>query len=717
VSDELAFHLEREKQRNMASGMSEDEAWYAAKRSIGNVGMHMESARDAWRWTWLDNVLQDVRYGVRALRRSPVFTATAVGSVALGVGANTAVFSIVYNLLLTPLALPAPDRLVALRRAEAGGSDSGFTHRDLVELRSASGLVGLTVPRRTRTAVNIHILSGLRAEHIDLIDGLFFSTIAVPSYRGRYITQTDVDAANPVAVVSHRFAERALGGADSAIGRTVLVRGRPITIIGVTPQRFRGVEFPGEFEIGVPSTLASALDIGDRDQNAAVTLGALGRLANGVTRQSAQLSLDAVFQHCCRVHAGEHATLVDAARGITRGKVGDIREEYAPLLFVLFAGVAVVLLIACANVGGLLLVRGAARAREIAIRRALGASRQRIVRQLLTESVLLAMVAAPFGFALAFALTTGLSRWLPGELGPIADLARFSPAMSVLIFTGATCGLSALMFAVVPAVRATRPDLVSSLKSGGKASTGAGPSRLDRGIVVAQTAMTLVLVTGAALLVATVRNLERVEGGYARSNVIVATVDTRGSVYERGGVLPIYADILRRVSAVPGVVQAGMSSEVPLFGGMGRSADVELVDGSRTIHDAWPTAVTPAYFAAAGVSLVAGRDFSPVDNASSELVAIISTALARHLFENRNPLGALIRITDDSVRTARVVGLAADVKLHVREAPSKIVYLPASQSRRVVSIQLLMRVGRSVDQSTVAGAIVAAAPGSARPVC
>lgn len=715
VSEELAFHLEREKERNMASGMSEDDARYAAKRSIGNLGLHMESARDAWRWAWLDNLLQDVRYGIRALRRSAVLTATAVGSIALGVGANTAVFSIVYNLLLTPLALPAPDRLVAVQRTNADGHAGTFTYRELVELRSASGVVGLTEPRRTRTDVNIEIGSAATAEHIDLIDGSFFSTIALPSFRGRYISQSDVDAENPVAVVSYRFAERALGDADSAVGRTMLVRGRPITIIGVTAETFRGLEFPGEFEIGVPSTIASALDIGDRDQNSAVTLGIVARLAPGVTMRSAESSIDAVFQHCCRVRVGEHARLVGAARGVTRGKVGDIREEFAPLVFVLFAGVAVVLLIACANVGGLLLVRGTARGREIAVRRALGASRPRIVRQMLTESVLLAAIAAPVGFVLAFGMTTSLARWLPGELGPVADLARFTPAMSVLVFTGAACAVSALLFGVIPAIRATRPDLVSSLKSGGKASTGAGPSRLDRGVVVAQTAMTLVLVTGAALLVATVRNLERVDGGYARSNVIVATVDTRGSAYEREGVLPIHADILRRVNELPWVTQAGMSSEVPLFGGMGRSADVELADGSRTVHGAWPTAITPAYLAAAGVPLVAGRDFSAADIVSSEPVAIISIALAHRLFEDRNPLGAIIRVVDDSVRTVRIVGLAADVKLHVREARSKIVYLPTSQSRRLVSLQLLIRVARSVDQSTVAGAIVAAAPGIRAP--
>jgi predicted permease len=232
---------------------------------------------------------------------------------------------------------------------------------------------------------------------------------------------------------------------------------------------------------------------------------------------------------------------------------------------------------------------------------------------------------------------------------------------------------------------------------------------------VAQTALTLVLVTGAALLVATVRNLERDDGGYARSNVIVATVDTRGTAYEREGVLPIHADILRRVRALPWVTEAGMSSEVPLFGGMGRSADVELADGSRKVAGAWPTAITPAYLGAAGVSLVAGRDFSPADNVSSEPVTIISMALARRLFEDRNPLGAIIRIVDDSVRTVRIVGLAADVKLHVREAPSRIVYLPASQSRRLVSLHVVMRVSRSIDESTVAGAIVAAAPGLRAP--
>ena len=715
VSDELAYHLEREQERNIASGMSEDDAWYAAKRSIGNVGLHVETARDAWRWAWLDNAAQDIRYGIRALRRSPIFTATAVISIALGVGANTAVFSIIYNLLFTPLAVPSPSRLVVVRRTNADRNDVALTSRHLVALRSAPGFVGLTEPRRTRTDVNIQIGPAAIAEHVDLVDGSFFSTIALPSYRGRYIAATDVDAQSPVAVISHGFAERHFASADSAIGRVVLVRGRPITVIGVTPAAFRGLEFPGELAIAVPSTIATSLDLADREQNATVSFGVVGRLAPSVTMPSAQAAVEAVFQHCCRLDVGEQVRLVGIARGITRGKVGDIREEFTPLLLVLFAGVGVVLLIACANVGGLLLVRGAARAREIAVRRALGASRLRIVRQMLTESALLAAIAAPLGLALAFGLTTSLSRWLPGELGPIADLARFSPSMSVLIFSVATCAAAAMLFGIVPAIRTTRPDLVTSLKSGGGPSSGSGPSRLDRGIVVVQTALTLVLVTGAALLVATARNLERVEGGYARSNVIVATIDTRGSAFEHDGVLPIHADVLRRVRALSTVTHAAMASEVPLFGGMGGSADVELGDGTRRARGAWPTAITSGYFSAAGVPIIAGRDFTSADNVSSERVAVISLTLARSLFGDRNPLGALIRVVDDSTRSVRVVGLAADVKLHVREAPSRILYVPTSQSRRLVSLQLLVRVGRAVDKSTIAGAIVAAAPGIRAP--
>jgi putative ABC transport system permease protein len=344
------------------------------------------------------------------------------------------------------------------------------------------------------------------------------------------------------------------------------------------------------------------------------------------------------------------------------------------------AGAGVVLLIACANVGSLLLVRATAREREIAVRMSLGASRARVIRQLITESVLLGLLGGVLALPFAASGTIGVEHLIPGPMSVYADIVhwRFKPAL--LVFTAVVSIACVTIFGLVPAVRATRANLTSSLKTGGRGSVGGERRLLDRGIVVAQLSLALLLVSAASLLVATLRNVASVDGGFSTSGVTLVSIETRGTPYEKGGIVPLHDEMLRRVRAIPGVERAGMVTLAPIAGG--RNIEVRLdADGEVVARSIVLAAITPDYLPAIGIRLAAGRDFTTHDDSTSERVAIISETAAQRAFPGRNPIGAMIRICTDSLCPVRVVGVAKDTKMFgLRGRRVAVVYVPVTQS-------------------------------------
>ena len=711
LDEELHYHLDRETERNVARGMNARDARDAARRTLGNLTTHAENAHAAYGWIWLEQLAQDAGYGWRALRRSRVFTAVAALSLALGIGANTMIFGVTYSVLFEPLPLPHPEQLVALQRVTSDETDRSFTYAEIEAVRQSPGIVGITAARDMDNSPVL--VSGRRTfVTVDVVDGSYFGTLALRPLRGRVIDDADVAANAAVAVVSQAFAERSFGSAEQALGQVVRVYDVPVSIIGVAPAAFRGLQYPGWFTIAVPVTLTPSFGLPDYVRRSTPSFDAVARVAPGKTIRQAEGALDATFQRCCPHAQSESLTTLTMRGGISGGK-DDARRQYAPLLYILMAGAGVVLLIACANVGNLLLARAAAREREIAVRMSLGASRGRVVRQLITESLLLGLLGGIVAVPFAAWGTLGVERMIPANMSVYADIVRWHFKPVLLAFTVAVSVASVTLFGLVPALRATGTNVTAALKSGGRGTVGVGRRLLDRGIVVAQLALALLLVSAASLLVSTLRNIARVDGGFSGSGVTLVSVETRGTPYERGGIVPLHAEILRHVRAVPGVARAGMATVMPIAGG--RNSPVALdANGAVVWRSVVLAATTPEYLASVGIALVAGRDFTERDEASSERVAIISEAVAKRAFPGRSAMGEAIRIRGDSVHTLRVVGVARDTKMFgLRGDRVPVIYAPVTQTGSWPFLGIAVRIPDGEESLTrrITDAIEVAAPG------
>jgi putative ABC transport system permease protein len=712
LDEELSYHLDRQTERNIAAGMSGRDARDAARRSLGNLTVHAEHAREAFGWTWVEHLAQDAAYGWRALRRSRGFTVVAALSLALGIGANTMIFGVTYSVLLQPLPLPHPERLAVLERVAGTETDQSFSAAEVEGLRSAPGVVAMTA---IRSGDNTPVVVDRQRTFttLDFVDEHYFTATGLRPLRGRSIDSADVASGAQVAVISQPFAERTFGSAERALGQVVRVYDVPMSIVGVTPAAFRGLEYPGQFTIAVPVTLSPALGQPDVRHRPTRSFGVVVRLDESVTvAQRAATGLDAAFQQCCPHDTPERLVLVEMTRGIA-GNKDDARAEYAPLLYILMAGAGVVLITACANVGNLLLVRAAARQREIAVRMSLGASRGRVIRQLVTESLLLGALGGALALPLAAWGTRGVERMIPAPMFVYADIVRWQPKPALLLFTAVISIACVTLFGLVPAFRATHTDLSISLKLGGRGTVGGRRRMLDRGVVVAQLSFALLLTSAASLLMTTLRNIAHEDGGFAASGVTLVSIETRGTPYERSGIVPLHAEILRRVRAVPGVEHAGMSTMMPIAGG--RRMTVKL-DASGEV--AWRSiilaGVTPGYLASAGIALRAGRDFTDLDDAASERVAIISESVAQRALPGRNPLGASIRVRGDSMHVFRVVGVARDTKMAgLRGERVPVLYAPVTQTGEWPFLGLAVRIPDGAEALTrrVTSAVEAAAPG------
>jgi len=711
VDEELRYHLERETERNISLGMSSRDAHDAARRTLGNLTVHAESARAAYGGMWLEQFAQDAAYGWRALRRSPVFTMVAALSLALGIGANTMIFGVTYGVLMEPLAVSHPERLLSLGRVSGTDRSRWFSASEVDALRQSHAIASVTA---TREMDNIPIVvNGERTfATLDLVDASYYITLGLAPFRGRTIDAADVDASAPVAFVSRAFAERAYGSADRALGQVVRVNDLPVSIVGVAPSTFRGINYPGWFTIAVPLSLAPALALPDDLRGSERAFGAVARVPAGAAPATVERALDATFQTCCRHEETERLTITAMTTGIAGGK-DDARHEYAPLLYILLAGAAVVLLIACANVANLLLVRASVRGREIAVRMSLGASRGRIVRQLLTESVMLGLLGGVLALPFAAWGTLGVERMIPGQMSAYADIVRWHFKPALLSFTAAVSIACVLVFGLVPAFRATRSTLTATLRSGGRGTLGGGRRLLDRGVVVAQLAFALLLVSAASLLTATLRNVARVDGGFAGSGVTMVSIETRGTPYGRTGIVPLQEEILRRVRLIPGVERAGMATMAPIAGG--RNIEVSLEgDAAATTPPITLVGVTPGYLDAIGIRLEAGRDFTTRDDSTAEPVAIVSESVAKRAFGAGNPLGATIRLHGDTTRTFRVVGVARDTRMFgLRGDRVPVLYAPVTQTGNWPFLELAVRMPDGSESLTrrVVATVDGAAPG------
>jgi putative ABC transport system permease protein len=605
----------------------------------------------------MDTLLQDLRYACRTLVKSPGFAALTILCLALGIGVNSTIFSVVDTVAIRPLPFSDPDRLVSLRTThQVNGIDRGdASYLDVQDWKA-----------RTRTLADIATVTGRSltlsdSEEPERFNGStiswnMFPMIGVQPILGRQIRpEEDVPGAAGVLLLSHGVWQRRYAADPSVIGRTVTVNGAPHTIIGVMPP---GFQFPERAQLWVAQT-----PIEFASPRTARNLGAMARMKPGVSLDEARREIAAIAAQLAteqRDDQGWGASLVS------------LRDDMVPdnirlVVFTMMGAVSLVLLIACANVANLLLSRATVRQREIAVRSALGAGRGRIVRQLLTESILIAIAAAPLGVAIAY---IGL-QWLTASMPPNNQAPYYidwSMNPRVIVYTGAIALLTGLIFGLAPAFQAAKTNLQDSLKDGGRGSAGGTRSRLRSTLVVIEIALSLVLLVGASLFVRSFLNLQGARAGFETASLMTLRFYMPGEQYASPEAMIRRVDeIVRRVEALPGVVSAVASNMVPLSGG--GSAGAVVPDGVAFAQGQEPNVsyygVTPHLLKALKMPLVAGRDFTDAEGLGRSAVAIVNHTFATRLWPNRNDvLGQRFRrLEDKQAEWITVIGVVSDFQL------------------------------------------------------
>jgi predicted permease len=730
LDDELRFHVEREAERLTRGGVPATEAHRQAAIAFGGVEQMKEATRDARGTRLFEHALRDLAHAFRLATKQPGFAIIVVVSLALGLGVANAAFNLTYNVLFAPLALPHPEQLAVLGRDDQGERDVAFSWNEYVALRATPG-VGTLVA--TRGASAITIAAGANKAHINMyfVEGALLSTLGVRPLRGRLLTPDDDERRVPAAVISEALAEQLFPGDTAVLGRTVSIREVPFTVVGVTPKSFRGITFPGGFSAAIPLGTVAMLGqqlgagrdnrgkpygIGDDRRGDDPIYNIVVRLA--VKPEAARAALAITFPRCCTVDsagARQRLEVIGIRNGLS-GK-GDFRKESRVIFAMLLSGIALILVVVCCNIASLLLVRASVRQREIAVRLSLGASRARLISQLVLESFPLALFGGALGLVVAAWCTSALVRSLPSDLNDLSDFFGFQYGPATLGFTLAVTVACAIGFTVYPAMRATRQQLAQTLRLDARASRSQKQGNVARGAVVGQIAFTVVLVTAASLLAVSLGNLARVDGGFTTENIALASIESRGTRYEQEGIAPVYRRILQNVSAVPGVQAAGIASMVPLHGGSNQWQKIALPGQPRTSEGGpWIRVVnmTPGYLGAIGIPLLAGRDFSELDGPRGEPVAIATEGFARKYVggDPRDALGVSFALREDRVST-RIVGIAADAKYQdLKSVPEAMLYVPLEQSAGPnAALVVRTNAGPSSVMRAIVSAIDAAAPG------
>jgi predicted permease len=679
---EIRYHLERRAEELRQSGLDEREARRQASIEFGGVAQAQEEARDVWTVRWLRDLGRDVRYAVRVLAASKGFTATALLSLALGIGANTAIFSILHALVLRSLPVADPDRLVVVTRNQVVSSPYPF----FVALRDGSRtLDGVLAFRSTP----VRFGAGGETERITgaLVSGTYFGVLGVHPSIGTAIEPEDDRVPGsggwrgPVVVLSHGFWLRRFGAQSNVVGTRIELNGHPFTVAGVGPPGFSGTEVGEPVDVFAPMMMQEALLPGlgsSLGLPLSQWLRIFGRLAPGVGPRQAEAELTALLRRYNEVNGRRGGREPVVSLLPARTGLSELRRQYATPLWVLVAVVGLVLAIACANVAGLLLSRAAARRREIAIRISLGAARGRLVAQLFIESLLLAAMGAGAGLLLAWWMRDALIRYLPADRSLDVPM---DPA--VLAFTVALGAGSALLFGLLPAFQSTGIDPAPALRGGG---TAGKPARLPlrQCLVVFQMGLSLLLLVGAGLFLRSLHNLLAVDPGFARRNILVAAVE---------GGPGLDARLLDAMKQLPGVESAALADSPPLGFHTGweiyvpgyRPKPVEPRDSPSVGF------VSAGYFATLGIPLMAGRDIDERDVAAGREVMVVNETFARHFFGGENPVGRRVGVKDGDYRW-EIVGVVKDGKYSgLREDPMRMIYVPARPgpwaSRTVVHLR------------------------------
>jgi predicted permease len=685
---ELRDHLERLTAEYVAAGMSEPDARRRARLEFGGVEQIKEDCRDVRGTRLFDDLVQDVRYGLRMLKASPAVTFVAVASLALGIGANGAMFSLVDSVLLKTLPVREPERLVLLE----GGS---WTNPIWEQIRDRQSEIAESAAAWSDARFDLS--RGGQTEFAEglWVSGAFFDALGVPAILGRTLSpaddRRDAGPDGPVAVISYAFWQKRFNGAADVVGRQLLLDRVSFTIVGVTPPSFFGPAIGRSFDVAVPLG-ASAIVMGNRhwlDARSTWILEIVARLRPGQTAEDATLALRGVQSQIREatlpLQAPEHALAEHLREGLTwlpaaAGPSG-LREQYDRPLLIIMAVVVMVLLIACANIANLLLARAASRQHELSMRLALGASRLRLARQLLTESLLLSTIGAAAGLVFAeWANRLLVQQFSTPRRTVVLDLG---PDLRIVAFTAAVAVITALLFGLAPALRARRIQPGEAIKE--NARTVAGMRRpLGGPLIVVQVALSLMLVVGAGLFLRTFGTLATLDLGLDRDAILVVDVDASRAAPDPAGRRAVFDRVLENAAGVPGVAGVGFSTITPVSGS-GWNGGVN-VGGQRGAPDrarmTFFNAITPGWLGTYGTALKAGRDFDARDSASAPRVAIANEAFVAR-FVGGSPVGYVVQVDmgprDEDV-PLEIVGVVENaVYRSVRDPVPPVLYLPWSQ--------------------------------------
>jgi predicted permease len=711
LREEMELHLAEKAAELQADGMTAEDARAEARRRFGNVGLKQEESREIWLTRFWSELVQDVRYGCRTMIANKAFTTVAVLTLALGIGANTAIYSLMESILLRSLPVADPESLVVLNwhspppqnaskewvhvmhgvqglawPGNKGEMVSGmFPYGAFETLREENPVFSTLFGYFNGLHHNLALRGEATSASTEFVTGEYFGGLAVAPAAGRMIeSEDDLPGAAPVAVTSFATSQNHFGGPANAIGQSILVDNVPFTVIGVAPPEFFGVDPESAPDVYLPLHTNVLLEGASAARMYAdgnfYWIEMMGRLRPGVSMGQAQAALAPRFHQWVATTAttdGERAKLPALILNPGAAGLGSLRRKYSKPLYLLLMMAGLILAIACANIANLLLARAAARRREMAVRLSLGAGRFRVVRQLLTESVLLASLGGAFGVLFAIwgarALTLLLSN------GRENFTLRAELNWNVLCATAALTVVCGLLFGLVPAIQSTRPDVMPALKNG----RGGGPRRrAQQVLVVAQIAGSFLILVTAGLFVRTLGKLHSVQLGYARDNILLFSLDARQAGHRDSEIVTFYADLRKRFESIPGVTSATLSqSSIISAPRAGQAIKGPMKIGPISLDGARAMSVGPRFLTTMEIPILAGREIDDRDQPGSKPVAVISERLARTYFGNENPVGRRMTLPEEK-RDLEIVGVSANVRyggLKNEEECAMIVFVAASQ--------------------------------------
>jgi predicted permease len=715
LDQEIREHIDRETQDNIVRGMPPEEARYAAVRKFGNVTRVREETREVWSFPRFEELLQDIRYGLRVLRISPGFTCVAILTLALGIGANTAIYTLIDAVMLRMLPVKNPQELVSLNLAGPldtqfprdvdGDFSTEFPYPAFVQMREHNQVLSALFAFKDTGRLSVLVNGNAEIVHGQLVTSNYFSALGVRAALGRdFAPEEDAAGAESVAIVSYGYWQSHFGGEASVLGRQILVNGAPVTIIGVAAPEFFGLQAGSAVDLYMTMTMQPQIlpHVAEEPGTSAFAatdvwwIQLMGRLKPGVTAEQARANLDVIYRPAVlqglQPGAGSGPLIPPALELVPAGGgLSGLRNTFSKPLAILMIVVGIVLLIACVNMANLLLVRSSARAKEIAVRLSLGASRGRLIRQLLLESVLLSAFGGLLGLAFAYWGCNALVAMMQHANNPLS--IDVHPDLNVLAFTAVACVVTGILFGLTPALRATRVELTPALKQTA-ATLGTTRDKIytTKTLVVAQVAFSVVLLFCAGLFVWTLVNLETIDVGFSRDNLLLFGVSPKNGGYTGRRYADLCREIQSRVAQLPGVKSATSSLILLLSGNMWLGS-IEVPGYSARPNENTSVSVLPVgdeFLSTMGIPLLQGRDLSPRDDESAPKVALVNETLARKYWPSENPLGRHFTLRNVDME---VVGIVADAKYTSlrRDIPPTVYYSYVQQMDSMPQMHFEMR--------------------------